>query len=85
MQSWDTFGVSPAPFNFFGKPKSTSLLGGFVAMTIKFVTTTFLLLKLNEMIYFSQPYVSQITIQGTPKELNTVYGEKQLGNTTFAI
>ena len=54
-------------------------------MTIKFVTTTFLLLKLNEMIYFSQPYVSQITIQGTPKELNTVYGEKQLGNTTFAI
>ena len=54
-------------------------------MTIKFLTITFFLFKLNEMYFFEKPSVSQITIQGTPTELTTVYGEEQLGNTSFAI
>ena len=53
---------------------------------IKFVTITFFLFKLNEMIYCTNPSVSQLTIQGTPAELTTIYGEEELGvNTSFAI
>jgi hypothetical protein len=36
----------------------------------------FLILKLNEMIFFANPSILQITIQGTPQELQTVYDAK---------
>jgi hypothetical protein len=45
----------------------------------------FLVLKLNDMIFFATPSILQITIQGTPQELQTVYDAKKLGNTSFAI
>jgi hypothetical protein len=37
------------------------------------------------MTQFTRPSISQLTIQGTPTELSNIYGEKQLGNTSFAI
>ena len=37
------------------------------------------------MIFFANPSILQITIQGTPQELQTVYDAKKLGNTSFAI
>ena len=37
------------------------------------------------MIYFSDPTVTQISIQGTPEELATIYDKERLGNTSFAI
>lgn len=45
----------------------------------------FFLFKLNEMIYWTKPTISQLTIQGTPAELSMIYGKEELGNTTFAI
>ena len=44
-----------------------------------------MVLKLNEMIFFSSPSILQLTLQGTPLELSTIYSEKKLGNTSFAI
>ena len=37
------------------------------------------------MVYWTNPSVSQLTIQGTPTELTTIYGKEQLGNTSLAI
>ena len=37
------------------------------------------------MIYFAEPAVTQISIQGTPGELATIYDGESLGNTSFAI
>ena len=85
IKSHDKFGVSTPPFNLGGKKSATTLFGGLLSIFIKFISYGFLFQKLNEMVYFSNPNVSEITIQGTPKELSTVYGVDQLGNTSFSI
>ena len=85
VKGYDQFGQGPAPFNLGGVGKATSVPGGLVGMGIKFLTTTFFLFKLSEMTQFTKPLVQQITIQGTPAELSKIYGEEQLGNTSFAI
>ena len=85
VRSHDTFGVGAPPFNLAGKGKANSIPGGLVSSFIKILSFIFLVLKLNEMIFFSSPSILQITLQGTPLELSTVYGEKKLGNTSFAI
>ena len=37
------------------------------------------------MIFYESPSLAQITLQGTPTELSTIYDEEKLGNTSFAI
>jgi hypothetical protein len=85
IRSHDNFGVGAPPFNLGGKGKANSIPGGLVSSFIKILSFIFLVLKLNEMIFFSSPSILQITLQGTPLELSTIYDEKRLGNTSFAI
>ena len=54
-------------------------------MWILSVGALFLVDQMNKMIFFVDAEVSQITIHGTQTELTTVYGEEELGNTSFAI
>ena len=85
INSYDAFAQGPSPFNLGGKSKATTTAGGLVSLVMKFVTATFFLYKLNDMVFFEYPTVFQISIQGTPTELTTVYGEEKLGNTSLAI
>ena len=85
VKSYDVFATGLPPFSMNGKGKATTFLGGLCGFGIKIVSTALIIKKLNEMIFFSNPKVSQLTIQGTPIELSTIYGEKELGNTSFAV
>lgn len=85
IRSQDTFGKGAAPFNLGGKGKANSVPGGIISSFIKYLAYIFLILKINEMMFFSKPAITQLTIQGTPLELSTVYDKKRLGNTSFAI
>ena len=79
------FGASVPPFNLSGKDEATTFLGGLISIAIIFFTLSFIIENLNQMIFFSEPVVSQISIQGTPLELSKIYEESNLGNTSFAI
>ena len=69
VRSYDTFGVGAPPFNLGGKGKANSIPGGVISAFIKMLSLIFLILKLNEMIFFANPSILQLTIQGTPLEL----------------
>ena len=58
INSFDTFAQGPAPFNLGGKGKANTTIGGLISLVIKFVTITFFLSKLNDMVYFNNPSVS---------------------------
>lgn len=73
IRSHDTFGVGAPPFNFGGKGKAKSLPGGLVSSFIKALGLIFFIMKLNEMVFFSNPSILQLTLQGTPLELTTIY------------
>ena len=62
INSYDTFAKGPSPFNLGGKGKATTTIGGLVSLVSAFVTLTFFLYKLNDMVFFENPTVSQITI-----------------------
>lgn len=45
----------------------------------------YLIDKIREMTFFTRPAVNQVSVLGSPAELQMLYGERELGNTTFAI
>ena len=85
IRSKDIYGVGAPPFNLGGQGTANSVPGGIVSSFIKVLSTIFLFLLLNEMIFFSKPSILQLTLQGTPTELSTIYDGERLGNTSFAI
>jgi hypothetical protein len=61
------------------------MLGAILSIAIKWIGALFLMNELNKMVFFAEPEYSQITVHGTKNELTSIYGEDQLGNTSFAI
>ena len=82
---FDLFGLMPYPFQIRGRESSNTVIGGLMSIWILSVGALFLFDQMNKMIFFVDAEVSQITIHGTQSELTTVYGQDQLGNTSFAI
>jgi hypothetical protein len=56
-----------------------------MTILINMIVGLYLFKKVHEMTFFSSPTVNQVSVQGTVPELQKHYGEKELGNTTFAI
>ena len=62
IKSYDSFGISAPPFNFGGMDRSTTVFGGLAAIMICFLSYAYICAKLDEMIYYTYPFVSTITI-----------------------
>ena len=62
IKSHDMFGFSTPPFFINGSDSVPTLLGGILSLGIKFIVTLFLMGKFNEMIFYSDPKITQLLI-----------------------
>ena len=53
IKSYDKFGSSVPPFNLAGKTSASTFIGGIISLFIKYISYAYILMRLNQMIFFA--------------------------------